>query len=271
MRVKEKDLAGLSYIQREQSFVHHTYDEECRLFELIKRGEERVVELDSRKFCGAHNGHLSNDPLRDKKYLFVVETTLAARAAIEGGVPEQTAYNLGDLYVQQADLCQSIAQVEKLHREMVADYTRRSASVKKQTIDSRPVLQCMDYIHWNMHKRITVRELAEHVGLTPSYLSVLFKEKTGLSVSEYIRQNKVEAAKNMLRYTKLGYAEIAATLSFSSQSHMARLVRQNTGMTPREYRNFYFKNEENLLPSVEVKPELYAGDTLLEEKEAQIK
>ena len=54
MRVKEKDLAGLSYIQREQSFVHHTYDEECRLFELIKRGEERVVELDSRKFCGAH-------------------------------------------------------------------------------------------------------------------------------------------------------------------------------------------------------------------------
>lgn len=51
----------------------------------------------------------------------------------------------------------------------------------------------MDYIHWNMHKRITVRELAEHVGLTPSYLSVLFKEKTGMSVSEYIRQKKISS------------------------------------------------------------------------------
>jgi len=263
MKIQEKDLSSLAYIQREQNFVHHTYDDERYLFDLIRQGDETVIELDSKKFRGEHNGHLSNDPLRDKKYLFVVETTLAARAAIEGGLHEQIAYNLGDLYVQLADRCDSVAQVEVLHRDMVADYTHRVLNLKKQKIYSKPILQCIDYIHWNLHRRITIKELAEHVNLHPSYLSVLFKEKVGMSASEYIRREKIETAKDMLKYTDLDFSQIANTLAFSSQSHFTRLIREATGMTPREYRNYYYKNGESLLPPVSVNSDLYGTSSVV--------
>ena len=99
--------------------------------------------------------------------------------------------------------------------------------------------------------------LAEHVGLTPSYLSALFKKKTGLSVSDYIMKKKIETAENMLRYTESSYSEIAATLSFSSQSHFIKAMKAQTGMTPRQYRNHFYKKDEGLIPLMPVRAELY--------------
>lgn len=257
MKVREKDLLNLFYIQREGNFVHHTYEDERQIFDLIRRGDKSAVEIDSAKFSGPHNGHMAGDPLKDKKYLFVVETTLAARAAIEGGLEEQLAFNLGDLYVQKMDGCREIEQIIELHKNMIEDYTQRVCARKYSFCHSKPVQKCLEYIHWNLHKRLTLNTLAEYAGLTPSYLSMLFKKKTGLSVSDYIMEKKIEAAENMLRYTESSYSEIAATLSFSSQSHFIKAMKAKTGMTPRQYRNRFHKKDEELIPLMPVRPELY--------------
>ena len=134
MKVREKDLLNLFYIQREGNFVHHTYEDERQIFDLIRRGDKNAVEIDSEKFKGPHNGHMSGDPVKDKRYLFVVEATLAARAAIEGGLEEQLAYNLGDLYVQQMDGCRNIEQIVELHKNMIEDYTQRVYELKCNSV-----------------------------------------------------------------------------------------------------------------------------------------
>lgn len=260
MKIREKDMIHLAYIQREGNFVHHTYEDERQIFDLIRRGDRSAAEVDSAKFRGSHNGHMSNDPVKDKKYLFVVEATLAARAAIEGGLEEQTAYNMGDLYVQKMDRCQEIEQIIELHKSMIEDYTERVYALRFDSFHSKPVHKCLEYIHWNLHKKVTLQMLADHVDLTPSYLSALFKKKTGLAVSDYVMKKKIEAAENMLRYTEMPYSEIAATLSFSSQSHFIRAMKGQTGMTPRQYRNYFHKKDEELMPFIPVRKELYEED-----------
>ena len=84
---------------------------------------------------------------------------------------------------------------------------------------------------------ITVDELANAINISPTYLSRIFKQEVGVSVSEYIRQRKLDAAKNLLCYSNYDYADIAAILSFASQSHFIQQFKAITGMTPKQYRD----------------------------------
>ena len=83
--------------------------------------------------------------------------------------------------------------------------------------------------------------LAEYVQLNETYLSKLFKKETGQSVSEYIRDRKVEEAAALLRYSEKTSVEIATDLGFSSHSYFISIFKKVMGMTPKEYRDQYFR------------------------------
>lgn len=120
---------------------------------------------------------------------------------------------------------------------MFAFFTERMARIRKEKVYSKQVVLCIDYIYEHLHERITVAILAEAIGLNPSYLSVLFKRETGMAVSEYILDKRLETAETMLKYSDMSISEIASVLAFSAQSHFTEALKRRTGMTPREYRN----------------------------------
>lgn len=76
--------------------------------------------------------------------------------------------------------------------------------------------------------------------MSTSYLSRLFKKETGISVSDYIRRQKIDMAKNLLKYSEYSMIEIANRLSFSSQSHFIQQFREIVGMTPKKYRELKY-------------------------------
>ena len=92
-----------------------------------------------------------------------------------------------------------------------------------------------DMIH--LHERITVPMLANHVHLNPTYLSELFARETGATISQYITDQRMEAARNMLRYSQYSVGEIAQILAYRSPSHFGKVFKDHMGVTPREYRN----------------------------------
>ena len=99
---------------------------------------------------------------------------------------------------------------------------------------------CKEYIYSHIKERITIEDLADELGVSASYLSRLFKKETGESVSAYIRKQRIEMAKNMLRYSDYSMIEIANRLAFSSQSHFIQQFREVVGMTPKKYRDEYY-------------------------------
>lgn len=248
-----KELTYLSFLQREEEKYHHTYDEELLQYEYLRDGDLRSVEESKRLFRTGIAGKLSNDPLRDKKYLFVASTTLACRFAIEGGMEAQNAYNLSDLYIQKADLCRTVEEVYELQTEMITDYTKQLKMIHGRKamreadgqIDSstmsRPVWKAMDYIYYHLHEKIRLEDVAHAAGLSPNYLNSLFSREKGMSISKYICSKRIEAAKNMLLYSEYTETEIAEILAFSSVSHFIRVFRENTGSTPRQYAQSHFR------------------------------
>ena len=237
----EKKLRYMEYLHRETADRHHTHTEDMYQYDLLRLGDPRAVEEGVRMFSSNLPGHISDDPLRNYKYLFVASITLASRSAITGGMDAERAYNISDLYILKMDTLQTVDEVKALHADMFAFYTKEMAALDKAKVYSKPIVVCIDYIYNHLHEAIRTEKLAEQAGLNRSYLSTLFKKETGQSVSAYILSKRMEAAQNMLRFSEYSYAEIAAILAFSSQSHFIRVFRAQTGYTPKEFRNRFFR------------------------------
>ncbi|MBO5292841.1 MAG: helix-turn-helix transcriptional regulator [Lachnospiraceae bacterium] len=77
------------------------------------------------------------------------------------------------------------------------------------------------------------------------YLSKLFHKEIGIPVSEYIMLQKVEKAKNLLCYSDYSIVDIANYLTFSSQSHFIQVFQKFAGLTPRKYRDRYFRRQRS--------------------------
>ena len=240
--INEKKLRYMEYLHRETADRHHTHTEDMYQYDLLRMGDPKAVDEGIRMFSSNLTGHISDDPLRNYKYLFVASITLASRSVIAGGMDAERAYNISDLYILKMDTLQSVDEVKALHADMFAFYTKEMTALDKAEIYSKPVVLCIDYIYNHLYETIRVEDLAEQVHLNRSYLSTLFKKETGQPVSAYILSKRIEAAQNMLRFSDYSYAEIAAILAFSSQSHFIRVFQSKTGYTPKKFRNKFFRD-----------------------------
>ncbi|KAB8287535.1 AraC family transcriptional regulator [Bifidobacterium ramosum] len=235
----EAKLRYLDFISREDRIRHHRYVEEMKQYDLMRSGDGAAIAESARLWDSGLYGHLSDDPVRNAKYRFVTSITLATRFAIEGGMDEEDAYNASDLYIQDMDRCKDANDVRRLHTDMMTFFTWAMADMQRSEIHSKAVSECMDYIHYHLHERITVAQLARHVNLNPTYLSELFARETGTPISRYITGKRMEAAENMLKYSDYPLGEIAQILAYRSQSHFTKVFSKHAGMTPGDYRRKY--------------------------------
>ncbi|MCI5612321.1 MAG: helix-turn-helix transcriptional regulator, partial [Roseburia sp.] len=186
-------------------------------------------------------GILSRNALTNLKYHFVVTVAMITRHCVEAGMELEQAYRLSDFYILKMDSMTTTEDIAALHDSMVLDFTGKMLLIKKQSIISKSITMCIEYVYNHIHDRITIEDLAAYTDLSPSYLSRLFKKELGISVSDYIREKKIDKAQNLLKYSDFTPVEIANYLSFSSQSHFIQAFEKMVGMTPKKYRDRYYR------------------------------
>ncbi len=226
---------------------HGSYEREMSFYDAVKTGdmkyvEARIKEIDATPSTQQERGKLSEDPVRNAMYHFIIATAIIARVCIEGGMEMAEAYSLSDFYISKADEMTHATEISDLHPIMCQDYAKRMKNLRKNKVCSLHVANCLDYIYDHLHTRITVQELANRLNINASYLSRLFKKEVGTSISDYILSKKIETARNMLIYSTYSSAEIATILAFPSQSYFTEVFRKKSGLTPVKYRAEHFRN-----------------------------
>ena len=222
---------------------HRHPGEEMLFYRAVADGaiSEVQANCDRRAFADMNGvGRLSDDPVTNLKYHFIVTASLITRFCAQGGMPTEEAFGLSDFYIRKMDKCKTGADVILLHDQMALDYTGRMLALKKLKASSRQVADAVDYVYTHILERITVEEMAGAINVSPAYLSRIFKQEIGVSVSDYVRSRKIDMAKNLLRYTDCPLADIANKLAFSSQSHFIQQFHALVGMTPKTYRDRYY-------------------------------
>jgi two-component system response regulator YesN len=103
-------------------------------------------------------------------------------------------------------------------------------------IVSRETAELIAFVQAHYPEAISLEGIAEHVGLSPNYMSTLFRKDMGIHFVDYLVSVRIGKAKRLLKDTNLKAYAIAEKVGFTHDSYFNRLFKRQTGLTPTEYR-----------------------------------
>lgn len=103
------------------------------------------------------------------------------------------------------------------------------------SLDPR-IRQVVDYVQLHYTDRLQMSDLAQLAGLSTTYLSSLFRQETGTTLSDYIRKIRIHQAKILLRYKDISVTDVAMQCGYQDSSYFTREFRKECGCSPLEYR-----------------------------------
>ena len=229
-------LAEKTYEKKENLAHNESYKLENLVLNIIRTGRpEDLLKLHVNT-TSYNPGILASSALRQIKNNLIVTTTLATRAAIDGGLDYDTAYQLSDLYIQRAEHINDADTLYTLMGQVNYDFARRVHESRLFVSSDDMIQKAIRYVQQNVNCHITVADVAAHVGFSRSYFSAYFKRRLGFSLGDFILRCKLEESRRLLAFTEKSLTEISTYLCFSSQSHFQTAFKKQYHVTPLQYR-----------------------------------
>ncbi len=131
--------------------------------------------------------------------------------------------------------CTNVSTLEKLITEYAIKNIGNTAEDDLPQHDEL-INKIKVYIEQNYMQQISLNSLAGEAYICPSYLCLLFKQKTGQTITNYITSKRIENAKTMLRHCDKKLIDICFEVGFNDSKYFSRIFKKHAGCTPSEYR-----------------------------------
>lgn len=116
-------------------------------------------------------------------------------------------------------------------RNELADLLSQSAASGCSAL----IEQARQYVQDNVEKRIMLQDVADHICISPGYLSALFKKQYNQNFVDYINEVKTNRACELIKEGRYRVYEISYMLGFENAYYFTRVFKRHTGLTPTEY------------------------------------
>jgi len=238
-----KELNAYLYRQKMDEQLISERIHNYSMYESVCSGDIETVKID------LEQGNLtfivdervfSKDNFRNIRYHYMLAASTLAEACIDCGMGKSEAYAIADIYMLKADECKKEERINELFYDMCLDYTERIHEMRKESAISLHVRKCIEYIYENLGSDLSINALARVVNLNSTYLSRLFKQEAGIALKQFIKEARVDTAKNLLSYSDKTYLVIATSLGYSSQSKFISAFKNVVGVTPKVYREMHY-------------------------------
>ena len=221
------------------SSIYRRYELENQFLRTIEKGDAENVLIAYERMASAG--------LRDKRYVSAVYQDVNVSLAIIRALARKAAENGGASVVEVNEITQSAVQ-----RMQAETSVQRKIQISKnmlvslaEAVDrarsrlgsySAPVRKAADTLRHNFSQNLSLEQLADHVGMSPSHLSRTFTKEVGMSISQYVAALRCEEAASMLRDSDTPISEISAYVGYLDNNYFVKVFKKQYGVTPSDYR-----------------------------------
>lgn len=227
-----KMIAGAGTIIRFQSLQHNVRDyfypleKEQKLVNCIKSGEfEKGKQLLDDII---RSNFMNGTPTAEMTRYFMFDLASTVVKTVKEISAEEP--------VERLFGCETVAELQKEITQTLSKVCKRiqSRSGNRSYELSRSITEFVNSHYGDVN--LNVAMIAEQLGITPSYMSKLFKEQTGETLPDYINKVRLEQAKMLLRDDKLNISEAAARVGYVNSNALIRSFKKYEGVTPGKYK-----------------------------------
>lgn len=239
IREFDKKISEVLFARQEAGILHNSFEWGMDVYECIKRGDKQNLIGMLQKRGEWRFGVLAEEELRSIKNRAICMISFVVQSLIiEKLLYNEICYSISDACIQWIEESSAKEEIAtKLYLSLVK--LTDEIQLHKEKNYHYLVKRTKEYIYKHFHEELTVEKTAEALGITPDYLSKIFKKAEGVSLKRYILQERITRAENLLRYSEYSIIEISKYLGFSTQSHFTQVFKKYCGMTPQAFRNQY--------------------------------
>lgn len=168
------------------------------------------------------------------KYRLLELLAILSRAAVTGGAKPEEVLSLSAASMQKIgkmSLEESFIWIINTLEEFIDKIYQ-----VRESRQTPPIKKAVAYINANYSRSIGLEDIASVVGLSPAYLSRLFKKEMGRTVIDYLTLVRIEAAKRLLWEGKASLEEIAEAAGFKEVTYFSRVFKREVGVSPGVFR-----------------------------------
>lgn len=133
-----------------------------------------------------------------------------------------------------------------IHSALLLLLGELAAAQAQNSSQGAPLLASVsEYIRINTGRQLSVRDVAEHFGYHPDYISSLFRKNYGLSLKQYINNAQISAIKGLLVTTNLSMKELAAQLGWDNENEFIHFFKYHSGISPAKFRSMFVNTHMN--------------------------
>ena len=129
---------------------------------------------------------------------------------------------------------------KELFMKIAENIRRRLEKIKeKENIDNNRVIQiAKQYVEEHLAEKITLEDIANIVYMNPTYFSTLFKRETGDNFSDYLTNQRIEKAKEMLKSMNYSTQQVGELVGYENARYFSKVFLKVVGISPSEYRKY---------------------------------
>lgn len=164
---------------------------------------------------------------------------LYAMAAISCGASDAKAYALCSAILRRIYEASSLDEVKTVSREAAFQFLQLVNEARDAQSSSAHIRLCKSYVFNHLNQPLTPAIIGKATGLNKNYLMGLFMQEEGVSLMQFVKQERLKAAALLLKCSSYGVAEIASEFKFKSPSHFSSEFRKVFHLSPTKYRKMY--------------------------------
>ncbi len=153
-------------------------------------------------------------------------------------IEESLLAQLEDELEKVLDFCTNLDDLVYRFTESTRAYFEKIIADKKNR-SQLPIRMAKQYVQEHFSCQISLEDVAEYIGLSPAYLSTMFKKELGINFSEYLISCRMETAKELLKTTDLSIVEVSEQVGYTDSRHFSKTFNKVVGLKPSVYRKLY--------------------------------